>query len=40
VFVERVSGSYSAVVGLPLLETAALLAKLSMPAWLAAERPL
>jgi septum formation protein len=39
VFVERVSGSYSAVVGLPLLETAALLAKLSMPAWLAAERP-
>ncbi|WP_371233394.1 nucleoside triphosphate pyrophosphatase [Pseudomonas sp. QE6] len=33
VFVSRVEGSYSAVVGLPLCETAALLADFSIPCW-------
>ncbi|RDE19795.1 septum formation inhibitor Maf [Motiliproteus coralliicola] len=33
VFVERIEGSYSAVVGLPLSETAALLAEFGIPAW-------
>ena len=34
VFVESVAGSYSGVVGLPLFETAALLAGCGLPAWL------
>lgn len=33
VFVQRIEGSYSAVVGLPLLETAALLARFGVKAW-------
>jgi septum formation protein len=33
VFVERIEGSYSAVVGLPLQETADLLAKMSVSIW-------
>lgn len=33
VFVERIEGSYSAVVGLPLSETAALLAQFGIPCW-------
>ena len=33
VFVEEIKGSYSAVVGLPLLETAQLLAACSIPVW-------
>ena len=33
VFVEAISGSYSNVVGLPLLETAELLAEFSVPIW-------
>ncbi len=33
VFVERVEGSHSAVVGLPLFETAALLARQGVPVW-------
>ncbi|HSP58043.1 MAG TPA: Maf family protein [Halomonas sp.] len=33
VFVARVEGSYSAVVGLPLFETAALLARQGVPVW-------
>lgn len=33
VFVERIEGSYSAVVGLPLLETAQLLQQLGVPIW-------
>lgn len=33
VFVEAISGSYSNVVGLPLLETADLLAEFSVPIW-------
>ncbi|MFT6791137.1 MAG: septum formation protein [Cellvibrionaceae bacterium] len=33
VFVERIEGSYSAVVGLPLRETAELLAKFNIPIW-------
>ena len=33
VFVSRVEGSYSAVVGLPLCETSALLADFSIPSW-------
>lgn len=36
VFVERIEGSYSAVVGLPLLETAALLARFGIATWQAA----
>jgi nucleoside triphosphate pyrophosphatase len=34
-FVEHLSGSYSAVMGLPLFETAGLLRRFGMPAWLA-----
>ncbi|MDH3418254.1 MAG: Maf family nucleotide pyrophosphatase [Gammaproteobacteria bacterium] len=34
VFVERIKGSFSAVVGLPLRETAALLAQVREPRWL------
>lgn len=33
IFVEHLSGSYSAVVGLPLQETAGLLANAGQPAW-------
>ncbi|MCY1184073.1 Maf-like protein YhdE [compost metagenome] len=33
VFVSRLEGSYSAVVGLPLLETAELLAGFGIPCW-------
>jgi len=33
VFVERIVGSYSSVVGLPLQETAALLAEFGIPIW-------
>ena len=33
-FIERLEGSYSAVMGLPLFETAELLARFAMPAWL------
>jgi septum formation protein len=33
VFVERLSGSYSGVVGLPLFETAQLLADFDLPGW-------
>jgi septum formation protein len=36
VFVENVRGSYSGIVGLPLFETAALLARCGLPAWLTA----
>jgi septum formation protein len=38
VFVEHLSGSYSAVMGLPLCETAALLAHFAMPPWLHAHK--
>jgi septum formation protein len=34
VFVERISGSYSAIAGLPLAETAALLRRSGQPRWL------
>jgi septum formation protein len=37
VFVERLSGSYSAVMGLPLFETATLLAAAGVPLWQASE---
>ena len=33
VFVSRIDGSYSNVVGLPLMETAALLARFDIPVW-------
>ncbi|MEJ6656340.1 MAG: Maf family protein, partial [Pseudomonas sp.] len=33
VFVEHIEGSYSAVVGLPLAETALLLAEFAVPCW-------
>ncbi|MGR2737694.1 Maf family protein [Billgrantia sp. Q4P2] len=33
IFVERIEGSYSAVVGLPLFETARLLARQGVPIW-------
>lgn len=33
VFVERIEGSYSAVVGLPLMETAAVLAEFGVSCW-------
>ncbi|HYQ37755.1 MAG TPA: Maf family protein [Pseudomonas sp.] len=33
IFVDRLEGSYSAVVGLPLAETAALLAEFGIPCW-------
>jgi septum formation protein len=36
VFVENLRGSYSGVVGLPLFETAQLLARCGLPAWLTA----
>ncbi|HEU4617636.1 MAG TPA: Maf family protein [Gammaproteobacteria bacterium] len=36
VFVDHLCGSYSAVMGLPLRETAALLGRVGLPAWLAA----
>lgn len=36
VFVEHLSGSYSAVMGLPLFETTALLKRCGLPDWLAA----
>jgi septum formation protein len=36
VFIERLTGSYSAVMGLPLFETAELLAGLGLPGWLRA----
>ena len=36
VFIEHLRGSYSAVMGLPLYETALLLARFGLPAWLAA----
>jgi septum formation protein len=40
-FIERLAGSYSGVVGLPLFETAALLARCGVALWVApaAERP-
>jgi septum formation protein len=37
-FVERLDGSYSGVVGLPLLETATLLGQFGLPSWLTANR--
>ncbi|MCV6591058.1 MAG: Maf-like protein [Marinobacterium sp.] len=39
VFVRRITGSYSAVVGLPLHETAKLLLQFEVPVWQPAERP-
>jgi len=36
VFIERLEGSYSGVMGLPLAETASLLAPLGLPRWLSA----
>ncbi len=33
VFIERIEGSYSGVMGLPLYETALLLAEAGVPAW-------
>jgi nucleoside triphosphate pyrophosphatase len=36
VFIERIAGSYSGVMGLPLAETSSLLAPLGLPRWLAA----
>ncbi len=38
VFVERLEGSFSCVVGLPLAETAALLQEFGLPTWLGAEQ--
>ena len=38
VFIEHLRGSYSAVMGLPLYETAALLGRFGMPSWLAPDR--
>ncbi|MGD8339307.1 MAG: Maf family protein [Gammaproteobacteria bacterium] len=39
-FVERLSGSYSSVMGLPLCETATMLRRFGLPPWLAtAEKP-
>jgi septum formation protein len=40
VFVEQLKGSYSGVVGLPLFETAALLARCGIGFWLTARAPL
>lgn len=37
VFIERLVGSYSAVMGLPLAESAELLARFALPAWLHAD---
>ena len=39
IFVERLEGSYSAVVGLPLAETAQLLAAFGIPCWQPDARP-
>ena len=39
-FVERLEGSYSGVVGLPLLETAMLLGRFGLPSWLNVNRAL
>jgi septum formation protein len=39
-FVEHLEGSYSGVVGLPLLETAMLLGRFGLPSWLTAGRAL
>jgi septum formation protein len=36
-FVEGLSGSYSAVMGLPLCETASMLGRFGLPAWLAVQ---
>jgi septum formation protein len=38
VFIERLEGSYSGVVGLPLLETATLLGRFGLPFWLMTNR--
>lgn len=38
-FVEHLSGSYSAVMGLPVFETAGLLARHGLPDWLAGDAP-
>lgn len=38
-FIERLEGSYSAVMGLPLFETAELLARFALPGWLHAASP-
>ncbi len=38
IFIERIEGSHSAVVGLPLFETAALLARQGVPLWNGAGR--
>jgi septum formation protein len=38
IFVEQLHGSYSAVMGLPLFETAALLGRFGLPRWFAANR--
>lgn len=38
VFIDRVSGSYSGVMGLPLFETAELLAGCGLPVWLHADQ--
>jgi septum formation protein len=38
VFVEHLNGSYSSVMGLPLCETAALLARFALPPWIHAVR--
>lgn len=38
-FIERLEGSYSAVMGLPLFETAELLARFALPGWLHAAPP-
>ena len=39
VFIERLAGSYSGVMGLPLFETAALLHAAGIPCWTAGARP-
>lgn len=39
VFVEHLNGSFSSVMGLPLAETAGLLARFGMPPWLGSGRP-
>jgi len=39
VFIERIEGSYSGVMGLPLFETARLLAEAGIPAWQRAAAP-
>jgi septum formation protein len=37
VFIEHLAGSYSAVMGLPLFETSALLRRFNLPSWLVAD---